>query len=122
MFAVLDGLKLGATGICETAAQCQWEAPRTHLRAVQTEERVMLHACLPQVLGAAIGLHVETQQGVVVLRLLASQLNEKLLSLEGDLDDLGPREDVDLNVVLEDHETHRRDTQLNVLVGRVLKG
>ncbi len=68
---------------------------------MQSEEAVVLHRRLPQVLARPVRVEVEPQQGVVALGQLLPQLDEELLALEADLDDLGPAEHVDPRLALE---------------------
>lgn len=49
------------------------------------------------------------------------QLYKELFPLEGDLDDLAPREGVHSNVVLEHHDAYRRHAYEDVFASVVLK-
>ena len=56
----------------------------------------------------------------VIAHQFSSQLDEKLLPLECDLDDLRPREGVDFLLVLEHHQANRSHPELNIAAARVL--
>lgn len=75
---------------------------------------MMLHSTLPEVFAAPVAGQVEAEEGVVALAQFLSQLDEELFPFEGNLHDLAPAERVDLDLVLEDHQSDGGDSKLNV--------
>jgi hypothetical protein len=67
-----------------------------------------------------MSLLVLTKQSVIGFQALFAQLDEELFPLEGDLDNLGPAEGVDLHVGLEHHQAVGGHAQLNITPVRVL--
>ena len=82
---------------------------------------MVLHRRLPKVLAGTVGGEVEAEQGVVRLRQLLPQLDEKLLSLERDLHYFGPAERVNFETVLEDNQANARYSELYVSARRILE-
>lgn len=78
---VLQCLTLCAPRVAELWAQREEMPPSCRLRRVQSEERVVLHAWLPQVLTRAVSQNVESQQCVVIFALsnLRTSLFETIL-------------------------------------------
>jgi len=115
LLGLLNRLKLRAPRVVELATQADVKEAREAMWPLQAEEAVVLHAGLPQRFGVLVAAHSESQQGVIVLAGLASQLDEEVLALERHLDHLAPREGVDPQRVLEDQQSHRRHAQLQLL-------
>lgn len=75
----------------------------------------MLHAGFPQRLGMLMAAHAKSQQGVIALARLPTQLDKEILALERYLDHFAPGEGVNAQSMLEHQQTHRRDAQLQLL-------
>ena len=112
-------LKFCSAAVTEFGTEVEHESPRHDLGAVEAEERVVFDGRLPQVLARPVRGQVEAEECVVAFGNLLPKLNEKLFSLERNLDDLRPAESIDLNLVLEHNQSDARHPEMNVPTVRV---
>jgi hypothetical protein len=77
------------------------------------EEGVMFHGRFPQIFARSVAGQVESQQGVIALITLFSQLDKKLFSLERNLDNFRPAKRVDLDGVLKHYEADASYTKMD---------
>lgn len=67
--AFFHSLELRSPWVVEPWTKTEWEATALNLWRMETEERVMFHAWLPQVLWWSIRHHIESKKGIITLRL-----------------------------------------------------
>lgn len=93
---VLLGLVHGAPRVPVLGSEAGEEGALVYwLGRHQPEERVMLDARLPQLLGRCMGGQLEADRRLVLLELARPNLQVEVVPLVRNLQDLGPREPID---------------------------
>jgi len=113
---LLGGLELGATGIPEARAHAEevLTGGGTLYGRPQPEEGVVLHGALPQVLAGLLVVQPEDKRVLLLPALVVVfDYNEcQFLFLEIQLADLGPKEQADLLISLEDEYASGREAKM----------